>query len=360
MLTNNNLFLLIVILLLFLVQAPVLAQTLVQDTLMISFNNFDTIESDVVIDTVIDERDEDPHVLGTYEKTRYLFVPVDLLIRTDNPLSREVTETVQMSGSNGNSLQFKLIIDEFNLTKKTNSMFYPRYLLHSSVQVYQNSDKNEPEYTGQLLYENTFRVRFFRDKLKRGFESVTHSWHRDLFSDLAELSSAVKEKRTPALDNFRIKRPEGRPVNMITGVDFLVGTQGWMTDGEIFFSHREAKKRFYRSGYNIRYRNADTFESIEFGLSNDYWFYRWRPDMIFRLKSQPLIGFNRWNDFETTGHKLWDAFIIDYSLSQSFIYNPLDKRSVIIGLGLMENIYYIYSRRVTFQCVLLINIGVKL
>jgi hypothetical protein len=147
---------------------------------------------------------------------------------------------------------------------------------------------------------------------------------------------------------------------MVAGLDFSVGTQGLMMDGDIFFGHREAQKRFFRSGYSVRYRYSETFESIEFGLSNDYWFYRCRPSLVFRAKSQLMYGFNRWNDVKTADHKIWDAFIINYSLSQSLIYDPLDKRSIVLGLGLVEDLYYVYSKSAQFQLGLLVNLGFKL
>ena len=309
---------------------------------------------------MIDQRDEDPRLIGKYEKSKYLVIPVDLWLYTKNPLCNEIHETIQTPINNDDPLRFQLIIDEFRLTRKTNSFLYPRYLLFSSVQVYQSNVDSESRYMGKLLYESTSRKPFWGDKLKKGFESVTRNWHKELVRDINKLSNDFKAQQAPALQNFRSGTYNAKPINMIAGVDVSVGTKDWITDWEVYFSHRETKKRFFRSGYNIRYRNADIFESIEFGLSNDYLLYRWRPNIILRGKSQLQFGFNRWNDIKTTNHEIWDAFILDYSLSQSFIYNPIDKRSILFGLGLMENIYYIYSRRIQFQFGLLLNLGIKL
>jgi hypothetical protein len=344
----------------FLLNKSLFAQNFVKDTITISFKNFDKIKSDVIIDTVIDQRDENSRLIGKYEKSKYLFIPVDLWIYTKNPLCNEIHETIQTSINNDDPLRFNLIIEEFKLTRKTNSLLYPRYLLYSSVQVYQSNIDSEPRYMGKLLYESTSRKPLWGDKLKKGFESVARNWYKELISDINKLSNDFKAQQPPALENFRSGTYNTKPINMIAGVDVSAGTKGWMTDWEIFFSHREVKKRFYRSGYNIRYRNADTFESIEFGLSNDYLLYRWRPNIIFRGKSQLMFGFNSWNDFNTTDHEIWDALILDYSLSQCFIYNPIDKRSILFGLGLMGNIYYVYSRRIQFQFGLLLNFGIKL
>jgi len=336
-------------------QNPLFAQTLVQDTLLVSFEKLDTLKSEVFIDTIIDGRGEDPNHIGIYEKTRYLFVPVDLLIYTGKPLNTALKDIMEMPENNDSSIPLRLIVDEFTLQKKSS------YLLYSSISLYQKSGSNgNGEFKGQLLYETAYKNPIFRDNLKKGFESVTQNWHREFCSDLTEISQAFKNGQTPVLANFRKQPYSGRRVNMITGIDFIAGNHGWITDGEIYFSHREARNKFTRSGYNIRYRHGDTYESIEFGVSDRYLFYRWRNKSIFRLKSQFMIGFNRWNDYKTVNHKIWDAFIIDYSINQSLIYNPLDKRSLVFGIGLHENIYYIYSKRLKLQFGLLLNIGLKL
>jgi hypothetical protein len=148
---------------------------------------------------------------------------------------------------------------------------------------------------------------------------------------------------------------------MLIGFDGMLGSNDNLLDNEIYFSHREAGKRFFRSGgYNIRYRNANDFESIEFGLSNDYLFYRLSPKLLLQGKSQIMFGLNRWKDIQTTKHKLYDAVILDYSMSQSLVFNPLDKRSILFGIGLMENIFYVYSKDFQFQAGPLLHLGIKL
>jgi len=341
------------------VQQPLYTQTLVQDTLFISFSGFDTITAGYSIDTVIDRRDKDPRIVGIYEKNKYIFVPVDLLICTESPLSEEIKKNV-CEEINSSSPGLKLFIDEFELRKRTNSMIYPRYILNASFRVYKTAEETEQKYLGKLLYETTKRQGFFGDNLKEGFEAVSGKWRKKFFSDLDELSNRAQGDGSPFLDNFRKKMYTGRLANMIIGSDFFIGTEGWIADGEIVFSHREAHRWFYRSGYALRYRRGKTYDSIEFGFSNDYLFHRYSSSFLFRLKSLLMIGFNRWNDFDTFKHKLWDAFLLDYSLSQSIIYNPLDKRSIVCGIGLMENVYYIYSQRVKVQFGVLINLGIKL
>ena len=336
-------------------------QKLVQDTLKLSFEPLSELKSvPVKIDSVIDQRQELPRVLGIYEKNKYLFVPVDLIICTEKPLNREIFNIFQKHSNYENYQRVMLGIDEFKLSKKTNSWLYPHYRLNVFVSLYNMKDNNEQEYAGQLLYECSYRKSFFKDKLKKGFERVIQKWQQELLNDLS-----LREDKTSAqlqgMENFRAAQYNGKPVNMFTNVDFIVSKHGEMIDGEIFFSPREARKCIFRSGgYHLRHRNAKDFESVEFGLSNDYLFYRFHLQMALRVNSQIMLGVNRWKDIKTVDHKIYDALIADYSLSQSLIYNPLDKRSLIVGIGVQENVFYVYSKDFLFDVGLLIHLGLKL
>ncbi len=341
--------------------SPTAAQTLVNDTLKISFTGFKNIKSDVFIDSIIDMRNKAPDILGKFEKNKYVFIPVDLLLNTETPFCEEIYRTIEFSAGTNEPAKFRLALNRLKLSRQTKSLIYPRYLLNSTVNVYEYNERQKPELLGFLLYESAFRSRpFFGPGLKEGFESVIDKWRKEMVSDLEFLSKNLNSGKTPGLYNFRKDLRNVKQVNMIAGIDVISGTECRMADGEILFSQREAKRRFFRNGYTVRYRNGDSYDSIEFGMYNDYLIHRCSPGIILRAKSQFMVGVNRWNDFETEEHKLWDAVIADYSLSQSIIYNPLDRHSVTFGLGLMENVYYIYSQKIKFQFGLLVNLGLKL
>ncbi len=344
---------------LFLIQYSLYAQNLIQDTLLISFDKPENAGTGARIDTVLDSRDTHPRLLAEYEHTKYMFVPVDLLILSKNPLNEEIQNAVQGPGSPGQGTGYKLVLDEFELTKRGVSLFYPHYQLYASVHIYESSGQADSNYIGQLLYEEKIHKPFFGDKLENGFKSVSSEWLKDMRADLGSLSSA-ENMSINSLQNFRAQKYYGRSVNMLSGIDIHGGTRDWLLDGEILFSSREAYKSYYRDGYNIRYRNSRKYESIELGLSGDYLFYRLDRNFLFRAKSQLMLGFNSWNDLDTAKHKLWDAFIADYSLSQSIIYNPLDKSSLVFGLGISQDVYYIYSKKINFQLSFLLNLGLKL
>jgi len=336
-------------------------QILVQDSLLVSFENAgDLAPFNFCIDSVVDHREEPARFVGSYETNKYLFIPVDLLIYSQKPLNEEISEALAGFSPANDSPHFKLVINEFELVRNTKSLFYPRYLCQANLAVYQLQPSQNPVPLGSLIYESSAYKPLFGDKLRTGFNKVLHNWQRELQNNLAEITNQLNSNQEPVLENLRPINAHARPVNLLGGGDFIWGTRDWIVDGEIFFSPREAKRSFFRSGYPLRYRRAHHFEAIEFGFSNDYWFYRWHRKWIFRIKSQLMYGFNRWNDFKTTKHKLWDLLIGDYSLSQSLIFNPLDKSALTFGFGLQENVYYVYSQGVKFQIGLLLNLGVKL
>lgn len=357
---KNRRFFFHVILLLFSLYTSSPAQNLVQDTLTIAFDQFPKTISAVKVDTVIDARNVHPRLLAEYEQTKYLFIPVDLLVLSANPLDKEIRDAFNHCDSSAQEAVYKLTLDEFELGKREVSLFYPHYQLYASVHLQRQMKGKAAIYLGQLLYEIKMRKPLFGDKLKKGFEAVSQHWLRQLVKDVNRVAQSIHNKERPGLQNFRQKKYYGRSLNMISGIDFHTGSGDLLWDGEIQFSRRETQRRFYRDGYNIRYRRSKKYESIEFGISGDYLYYRLNENFLLRCKSLLMFGFSSWNDLDETRHKLWDAFIGDYTLSQTIIYNPLDKSSILFGLGISQDVFYIYSKKINFRFSLLINLGLKL
>ena len=357
--TSSRLILSALLLLLFFTYTVGFTQELVQDTLIVSLSKLDTSLSTVVIDSVHDSREEHPSFLGRYEVNKYWFIPVDLLILSDQTLTANIKSTFS-NFSSENFTRIKLVIDNFKISKNENSLFYPYYALNASIQLYKLESKDNNEYLGNLLYEQIEGVPFFGNEIKDGFESVYESWKRKLVKDLSNISDPDKKNKLSNLYNFRNTRYNGKLTNMHIGTSFIITPEDVILDAEIFFSNREANQFFFRSGYGIRYRNSDKSESIEFGISVDYLFYRLSQSLIFKLKSQLLLGVNRWKDYKSNEHKLYDMFIGDISFSQSLLLDPLDKSSFIIGLGISEDFSYIYSRDLKFNVGILMHLGLKL
>lgn len=337
------------------------AQKLVQDTLFIPVQPVVLADTCLFrLDCFLDERPFPPNVLGRLEKNVYWFVPVDLLLATPANLCDSLFLNNPPEDSSSTRISLKVILHEFRLAKKSKSMFSPRYQLNSRVSLFRKSETDSAQFIGQLFCESIYPKPFFGDKPEKGFSRVIENWQQDFVPDVGCVTESIRIKKPIELPNFHNSNEFIKPVNLLTGGDAIFTTSGYMVDGEILFSEREALPRFFRTGYNLRYRHEKTFESIQFGMSIDYIFFRRSRNILLNLKSQLMYGFNRWNDFETTKHKIYDAFILNYSLSQKIIYNQLHKQGLTFGAGIVEDVYYIYSKQVKFQPGIIFYLGLKL
>jgi len=352
---------LFVLLTIILVPSRLPAQKMVRDSLLVSFENpLPVPVLQVPIDSIRDLRGESPRTVGKYEVSHFLFIPVDLDVRTEKPLNREILQAFNSSADSTTVPRIRLAIDNFDLSKNSGSWFFSRYLLNADFRVYwYYSDSTR--FIGEILYEVPRRSGIFGDKLKIGFQNAIYDWQQVFASDLNTIAVNLVADQTPRLENLRSEVYTGKSINLYSGVSYIRYPDSHIIDGEMFFSHREARQRFIRTGgYQIRLRNTDDFESISFGLSRDYLFYRLNRHFVLRAKSQLMLGVNRWKDFLTFDHKIYDAMIFEYVLGQDLIYNVLDKRSILFGIGLQENTFYIYSKDWQFKIGLSLYLGVKL
>jgi hypothetical protein len=233
-------------------------------------------------------------------------------------------------------------------------------VLDASFQIYQKTDQNGLIYRGQLLYESTIRKPLLKNKLVKGYQNVVWKWERQFIDDLSAFGTG-KSNPISVKENFRMGELPTKRLNLHIGIDVALNQSVKTVDAQVYFSHREACKWFFRSGgYHVRYRNEKNFESIEFGLSNDYLSYRIHPRWMIQAKSVIQFGINRWKNIQTVPRKLYDAFILDYAVSQTIQWNPLDKRSILIGVGVQESVNYIYSIDARFQAAILLHLGFKL
>jgi hypothetical protein len=338
------------------------AQKFVRDSLVVHFNTqLNQEKLPLGIDTIQDDRNLSPRNVGSYEIKKYLLIPVDLDIYITKPLREEIREIIPAVSSKQDSSGIGLVIKEFSVTKKSGGIFFTRYQLTSSFQIYWGKALNQERFIGELLYEINCRPAFFRDKISRGFQRVLDKWQLDFTDDIQHITYDLQTGQIPRLENLRFEIYSDKYVNMYNALDWVKYRDGFATDLEIFFSHREAQPRFIRSGgYQLRYKNSSDFESIGFALSVGNFFWRLDRIFLFKGKSQLVLGVNRWNNIQTTPHKIYDAFIFEFILNQSITYNPLDKRSLLIGIGLQQEIFYVYSKDWRCQIGPYVHLGIKL
>ncbi|MBN1894300.1 hypothetical protein JW906_07380, partial [bacterium] len=110
----------------------------------------------------------------------------------------------------------------------------------------------------------------------------------------------------------------------------------------------------------LRYRRQRLFESIEWGLMNHSLSYRLNLSWMVQLRSNFLLGINRWKDMKTAEHEWVDACICDLSFAECVQFQPRDARSVIFGIGIQQGVYYVYSHGFTFEAGLFVRAGVQL
>ncbi len=347
-----------IITILFFYSSHILSQHLVQDTLLISFKKIMT-PLKVPVERISDNRGEDKNLIGRAEKEIFLFIPVDIAICSDKPLPLKIYESLPISKTDSNSLNLR--IEYFWLSKNSGSILYPHYKLNAYFSIFRGKDTDDSSFVGQLVYETKIRKPLFREDLKCGYESVIEKWENEFVRDLMLLTTQRATLKGVEIKNFRDHLYRGRYINMLTVCDIISGNGWWISDFNIFFLNREASNWLIPTrGYELRYRNTKDYDSIEFGISVERIFYRIDPSLMLRFKSNFMFGINRWKNIEKRKHSLYDIFIGDISMSQSIIYNRLDKISPIVGIGLFENMTYIYSKKFMFSIGLLINFGIKL
>lgn len=336
------------------------AQKLVLDTLIVTFNT-DSISnrlSFVRIDTVFDERGvDDPALLDMSEKNQYIFVPVDLKILADRPVADVIQDGLKgeadknlLNEKSGESI--RLGLRHLDFSSQTHYIFRPVSHLHASVFVFQK-DKS----IGELLYECTIPHKLIGRKTRDRYRSLVEQLVDRIGSDLSEMNSDAIQN----LANYRKISEENPWMQFKAGSDMAILTGGnFLIDAYLTFVFPEINKSRLQSVGSMRYRHMERFDSIEWGVISEWVIRRFHPAWVMRFKSQLMFGLNRWNDMKTFKHELYDAFLLDFSLGQSVHYHPKNSRSITLGLGLIENVYYIYSTGIRFDAGLMIQIGMQL
>ena len=341
------------VLLLMITSAPSFAQKLVLDTLLVKCNP-DSLAINLSlprIDTVYDERGvDDPALLDWDEKKQYIFIPVDQKILAHRPVA-EVIQNALKAGDENSGECIRLGLAHLDFSDQKQFLFRNVFRLHASLFVYEK-DKA----VGELVYRCQ-SPRWFRGlKIRRRYQSLIGELVRRIGSDLNGKNSIAIQNlancRMISKQNPWMQLQAGSEMTLLTDGDFII-------DGYLTFVYPEIRKRWIQSVGTMRYRHMDRFESIEWGLTSDWMMQRYHPDWALRFKSQLMIGINRWKDMKTYKHKLYDVFLLDLSLGQSLHYVGKNRRSITLGLGLIENVYYIHSTGIRIDAGLMIQAGVQ-
>jgi hypothetical protein len=337
------------------------SQKLIQDSLLLNFENdlSKTIPFSIKIDTVLDFRDVPySRLIGIDEVNKYVFVPVDLQLVTSRPFANVVQDALPETASDAKE-HLSLGICHFDISNRAGFLF-KRYQINALVRLYHpfNADSLMP--VGELILESSGTKFFTKAELKRGYESVFQVWNQKLAHDLVSVVKGMENEGTPLPYNFRSYSPNAPWMQLNVGGNFVLANDGFLIDGSLHFAYPEAKRLFFNSAGILRFRHQQKFESIEYGLLNNTLNYRLNNRYLFQFRSHLLLGLNRWKDMKTVKHKLYDALIGDFSITQLLHYHPRFARTPIFGVGLYQSVYYIDSMSFKFQFGAVFHLGRQL
>ena len=236
--------------------------------------------------------------------------------------------------------------------KQKHFLFFNRSLLTVSMQF---DDKRH--ISPAVFYYKTSFIRFFKSHpLKTSYQKHFTRFIRNVSSDLNTFASALSAHS----DNLSPYDPDSPWHFLHVGSDMVYTFSGYMLDGYLYFNYPETKRTTLQASSVLRYRNENDFESLEYKIVNDFVYFRLNTAAALRLKSQLMLGINRWKDVNLVKHELYDAMIVDLSLAQSIHYFPVNRKSILFGFGIQESIYYIYSHGFQFQLGFLFQVGIQL
>jgi hypothetical protein len=335
----------------------VYGQKFVSDSLIVKFGRSDLQKINAAVDTIFDKRNFKPNCIAITERKKYYNVPIDYRILTSEPLNVGVKEMFSNKQDSITDTKYRLEIKEFNIIAES-KFFKKNYTCNSIISIY-SVKNNINTYKGTLIYETQNAIKKNKKQPQTEYEAFIDSWKVLFATDMNAIVQHSPIDSTFSPPNLVKKQSDFRK-NMIISSDVAIGMGSWIVDGEIMFSHPEPQRQFYRQGNILRYRHEKKYESLEFSIANKQYNYRLNNNFVFVLKPKLFWGLNYWNNNEYSKHGLQDILLFDFSATQSILYNPFYKRSIICGLGIMESATWIYSEQVKFKPCVVFQIGIKL
>ena len=338
------------------------SQKLIADSLILDFKSAlpETLLLAAKIDTVLDQRDiSDPRLIQIEETTHYGFVPVDLFIRAKQPLNVVIQKALSNHITTQNN-PLSLGIKHFEFSKQSHFFFFKKYKLHALITLYQLTQTDSLLPIGKLVYASETTDFLLNTKLNKGYENTFSVWCQELVENINEVIANPESSQNLLPYNFCSGQPDFPWRQLNATAELVILQNGFLVDGYLTFTFPEAKRFFNQSMNTLRYRQQNKFSSIEYGLLDNYWNYRLNSNFRLRFRSHLFLGINRWKDMKTTRHKVYDALIGDLSFGQSLQFHPIHKKTLFAGIGVFQNLYYIYSKNFQFQAGLTFNAGLQL
>jgi hypothetical protein len=329
------------------------SQKWVADTLTINFGKAPQ-QCSFRIDTAIDYRNQFPEFVSVFEQKKWLFFPVDQVVKTALPLGAEMKAAYQPISALDSS--YNINIREFYISN-TPSAYMRDLQLFSTLELYKSNGSEGPQLLGTFYYETKLSQKK-KQAITDGYETLIDNWNKQLSADVVAIEQGIDKFTPEKYYHFRrgitaVKR------NFYTSAEVFGGLNFWGVDGELWFSEPEGNRIFNRGTGMLRYVNHPTFEAIAIGRGIRHWNYRVTNKWLFTHKMAFLIGFNKWKDMATAHHKLEEIALFDLSFTQQINLNQFDKTGVVFGVGLMEDLHYIIYYKPEFKIGLTLNCAYK-
>lgn len=348
-------FIFFIFLIIILLPVSSYCQKWVADSIIIDFGKKDPIKNQGfnLIDA-IDKRKTFPEFISVFEKKKWLVFPVDQIVKVGQPLSLNFKNKFH-SDSSG---VMNYIAEIHNFNVKNSTAFDRRYLsLFATIELYRLNNPSDTALIGSFYYEGTYKQKT-KDDIKDGYEFLIEEWCNKYSSDVIAVEKGIDYTVPGSLYYFR-RGKESVGKNLYASIDFFAGTKFWGADAELWFSEPEGNRVFNRNSGVIRYVNHPDFHSIGIGGNVRHLTMRVNDLVVFENKMVMLIGINNWKDMKTVSHKFEEIFYFNVSMSQKFIYNRLDKKGLVFGLGIMEDLSYVIYHKLTFNLGLTLNCAYK-
>lgn len=348
---NPKNYLLLILVGAMLVSTKADAQKWVADTLYIQFG-IDTVRHvPFSIQSLIDERKE-KHV-AVFEKKKALVFPVDQIVSLEQPFD---TSFLNYFSSDSTVLDnFEVEVESFYIShiKQTSKRIYT---LFSSIEL-SAIGIVDTSFLGTLYYEYP-TIYTGQLPLKEGYEATIDAWAHQFITDVQAVNRELDLVLTDDYYHFR-RGQYATAKNMYTGADFFFGLKHWGIDGQIWFAEPEGNRTFSRMATVLRYVNHPDFHALAIGRNIGLWNYRLTDNWLFTNKLVMLIGFNNWKNMQTVSHTLEEIPYFNVSITQSVAFNQLDKKGLVFGLGLMEDLHYVIYHPVQLKLALTLNCTLK-
>lgn len=329
------------------------AQKWVADTIVVDFGNEYRNTASFNLFEIIDSRKVDPSFISVYEQKKWLFFPVDQIVKTRLPLTQSLRN--YYSNDTVSNMNFAAHLHAFyirNLSSLTNRQL----ILYSSIELSKiiNADTT---FLGTLYYSHSINQKK-KTAVVQNYNLLLDEWSSRFTSDVLSVDQYVDQLM---LDNFYHFRRGKHAVekNLYVKTELFGGLSFWGLDAEIWFSEPESKHSFNRGIGIMRYVNQPDFHAIAYGSNVKTWNYRLTKNWLFTNKMGLFIGINNWKDVKTIDHKFEEILFFNCSFTQSINFNTIDQSGFIFGLGVMEYAHYVIYHRPAIKLGLTLNVAYK-